>query len=81
MMNQEKWCGQMEDETFRAIKEVIGAVQHSGGSLESVVAEIIEHHNNDLTSDQKLQLASKLISSSRDLNLVHKKVVWENDYF
>lgn len=77
-MNQEKWCGPMEDETFRAIKEVIGAVQHSS-SLESVVAQIIEHHNDDLTSDQKLQLASKIISSSRDL--IHKKVVWENDYF
>ncbi|MBI4162244.1 MAG: hypothetical protein HY513_01055 [Candidatus Aenigmarchaeota archaeon] len=71
----------MDDGSFRTLKTALDALQHSNGSLGSALAEILSKYGDDMTIDQKFQIASSIRKNEIAKKIDEEIIVWDNDWF
>ncbi len=74
-------CANMDDGSFRTLKTALDALQHSNGSLGSALAEILSKYGDDMTVDQKIQIASTIKKNEVSRKIDEEIIVWDNDWF
>ena len=74
-------CANMEDGSFRTLKSALDALQHSNGSLGSALAEILSKYGDDMTVEQKMQIANAIKKNEIARKIDDELIIWENDWF
>ncbi len=74
-------CVGMEDGSFRTLKTALDALQHSNGSLGSALTEILTKYGDDMTVDQKIQIANAMKKDEIARKIHDEIIVWDNDWF
>ena len=70
----------MDSESFSMLKDMFGALQHSG-SFGAAVLEIVGKYGNEMSDEQKKQITTAVIKTERAKKISGEKIIWDNDYF
>ena len=74
-------CAKMEDGSFRTLKNALDALQHSNGSISSALAEILTKYSDEMTLEQKMQIATTIKKNEIARKIDEEMIVWDNDWF